>query len=107
MTLMPVSKISTLALCSAKPGACLLYTSFFLPGLVLDAFEQQSGEALCAWANEILDSGMSTVSMLGCHDGSPLLDLKGLLPEERIQGLIDTLVKPVSYTHLDATAPAV
>ncbi len=66
---------------------------FFLPGLVLDAFEQQSGEALCAWANEILDSGMSTVSMLGCHDGIPLLDLKGLLPEERIQGLIDTLVK--------------
>ena len=36
---------------------------------------------------------MKTVNMLGCHDGIPLLDLKGLLPEERIQGLIDTLVK--------------
>ena len=35
---------------------------------------------------------MKTVNMLGCHDGIPLLDLKGLLPEERIQGLIDTLV---------------
>lgn len=66
---------------------------FFLPGLVLDAFEQKSGEKLCAWANEILERGMKTVSMLGCHDGIPLLDLKGLLPEERIQGLIDTLVK--------------
>jgi sucrose phosphorylase len=66
---------------------------FFLPGLLLDTFEQKSGETLAAWAKEILDSGMATVNMLGCHDGIPLLDLKGLLPEERIQGLIDTLVK--------------
>lgn len=66
---------------------------FFLPGLVLDAFEQKSGAALAQWANEILDKNMRTVNMLGCHDGIPLLDLKGLLPEERIQGLIDTLVK--------------
>ena len=66
---------------------------FFLPGLVLDAFEQKSGEKLAAWANEILQSGMKTVNMLGCHDGIPVLDLKGLLPEERTQSLIDTLVK--------------
>ena len=66
---------------------------FFLPGLVLDAFEQKSGEKLAVWANEILQSGMKTVNMLGCHDGIPVLDLKGLLPEERIQSLIDTLVK--------------
>ena len=66
---------------------------FFLPGLVLDSFEQKSGEKLAAWANEILQSGMKTVNMLGCHDGIPVLDLKGLLPEERIQSLIDTLVK--------------
>mgnify|MGYP000573893181 FL=1 len=52
---------------------------FFLPGLVLDAFEQKSGEKLAAWANEILQSGMKTVNMLGCHDGIPVLDLKGLL----------------------------
>lgn len=30
--------------------------------------------------------------MLGCHDGIPLLDLKGLLPEEEIQSLIDRIV---------------
>jgi sucrose phosphorylase len=30
--------------------------------------------------------------MLGCHDGIPLLDLKGLLPEEDIGRLIDTVV---------------
>ena len=29
--------------------------------------------------------------MLGCHDGIPLLDLEGLLDEERIQGLIDVV----------------
>lgn len=66
---------------------------FFLPGLVLDAFEQQSGEKLASWANEILEKNMRTVNMLGCHDGIPLLDLKSLLSEERIQWLIDTLVK--------------
>ncbi len=30
--------------------------------------------------------------MLGCHDGIPLLDLKGLLPKEDIQSLIDRIV---------------
>ena len=35
--------------------------------------------------------------MLGCHDGIPLLDLKGLIPEERIQGLIDTIVNRGGY----------
>ena len=30
--------------------------------------------------------------MLGCHDGIPLLDLKGLLPEDDIRSLIDLIV---------------
>ena len=38
-----------------------------------------------------------TVNMLGCHDGIPLLDLKGLLSEERIQSLIDTIVSRGGY----------
>lgn len=66
---------------------------FFLPGLLLDAFEQKSGQDLARWANEIIESGMRTVNMLGCHDGIPVLDLQGLLPEERIRGLIDALVR--------------
>ena len=53
---------------------------FFLPGLVLDAFEERSGQELKRWADEILTSGMETVNMLGCHDGIPLLDLKGPAP---------------------------
>ena len=35
--------------------------------------------------------------MLGCHDGIPLLDLKGILPDERIQGLIDVVVGRGGY----------
>ena len=65
---------------------------FFLPGLVIDAFERRSGEMLRRWGEEIVRKGISTVNMLGCHDGIPLLDLKGLLPEEDIQRLIDTVV---------------
>lgn len=65
---------------------------FFLPGLILDALEERNGETLAAWAREIIRRGFCTLNMLGCHDGIPLLDLKGLLPEERIQKLIDTVV---------------
>ncbi|WP_322175420.1 glycosidase [Acutalibacter caecimuris] len=66
---------------------------FFLPGLILDAFETGSGEYLARWAQELVDKGIRTVNMLGCHDGIPALDLKGLLPEERIQRLISVLVQ--------------
>ena len=65
---------------------------FFLPGLILDAFERRSGEYLCAWGREILRRDLHTVNMLGCHDGIPLLDLRGLLPEADIRRLIDTVV---------------
>lgn len=70
------------------------YTSydFFLPGLIIDALESGSGEHLKAWAQELYANNISVVNMLGCHDGIPLLDLKGLLPEKRIQSLIDIIV---------------
>ena len=54
---------------------------FFLPGLVIDAIENRRGTYLAAWAKEIVEKKISTVNMLGCHDGIPLLDLKGLLPK--------------------------
>ena len=65
---------------------------FFLPGLVLDALEHRDGSYLAAWAKEQTEKGIRTVNMLGCHDGIPLLDLKGFLPEERIEALIRTVV---------------
>ena len=40
---------------------------------------------MTAWAKEIVEKKISTVNMLGCHDGIPLLDLKGLLPKEEIE----------------------
>ena len=70
---------------------------FFLPGLMIDALESGDGSHLQAWAQELLDKKISTVNMLGCHDGIPLLDLKGILPDERIQGLIDTVVSRGGY----------
>lgn len=70
---------------------------FFLPGLIIDAFEQQSGEVLKRWADELVEKKIQVVNMLGCHDGIPLLDLKGLISEERIQSVIDTVVKRGGY----------
>jgi sucrose phosphorylase len=65
---------------------------FFLPGLLIYAIEKKDATKLVEWAKELVDNDIRVVNMLGCHDGIPLLDLKGLLPEEEIQSLIDTLV---------------
>ena len=65
---------------------------FFLPGLLIDAIEKKDGTTLAGWANELIEKHIVTVNMLGCHDGIPLLDLRGLLPEKRIAGLIDLIV---------------
>ena len=70
---------------------------FFLPGLLIDAFIRKNGIYLKKWADEIIENNIRTVNMLGCHDGIPLLDLKGLLPEEDIQTMIDTVVGRGGY----------
>ena len=70
---------------------------FFLPGLLIDAFEHKNSDYLRRWAGEIQAGGLRVVNMLGCHDGIPLLDLKGLMPDERIQGLIDAVVARGGY----------
>lgn len=75
------------ALCAS---GCMTY-DFFLPGLLLDAFEHQSFAYLLRWIEDIQSKGLRVVNMLGCHDGIPLLDLKGLLPEARIQEMIGLL----------------
>ncbi len=65
---------------------------FFLPGLMIYAFEKKDASVLKRWADEIVAKGIKTVNMLGCHDGIPLLDLKGFLNDADIEELIDTLV---------------
>ena len=66
---------------------------FFLPGLVIDAIENKRSTYLAAWARELVENDIKAVNMLGCHDGIPLLDLKGILPEADIQKLIDVIVE--------------
>lgn len=65
---------------------------FFLPGLIIDALENGDGGSLARWALEQKDKNIKTVNMLGCHDGIPMLDLKGLLSDERIEQLIEIIV---------------
>ena len=70
---------------------------FFLPGLLIDAFIRKNGTYLKKWIDEITEKNIRTVNMLGCHDGIPLLDLKGLLPEEDIRNMIDIVVGRGGY----------
>ena len=65
---------------------------FFLPGLILDALYRGDGTYLEQWAREQIKENIHTVNMLGCHDGIPVLDLAGLLPDDRIEDLIRLLV---------------
>ncbi|MEW8509115.1 MAG: glycosidase [Candidatus Thiodiazotropha sp.] len=76
---------------------------FFFPGLVIDALEEGSNRHLLKWIGEIQDKELQTINMLGCHDGIPLLDLRGsvvdgvkregLLDDDRIEALIDRIIK--------------
>ena len=66
---------------------------FFLPGLILDALYRGDGTYLEQWAKEQIKEHIYTVNMLGCHDGIPVLDLAGLLPDDRIEDLIRLLVE--------------
>jgi sucrose phosphorylase len=70
---------------------------FFLPGLIIDAFERRTNEAILRWVSDIQARGIRTVNMLGCHDGIPLLDLKGLLTDAQIDSLIATVVSRGGY----------
>jgi sucrose phosphorylase len=100
---------------------------FFLPGLVIDAFDRGMNTALLSWTREILDRGLRTINMLGCHDGIPVLDLKGkevlgvskpgLLTDEHIDAVMENVLarggrvknlygpdgKKISYYQVNAT----
>lgn len=100
---------------------------FFLPGLTIHTIENKTCKALLTWAKEIIAKGYKTVNMLGCHDGIPVLDLKGkevngqynkgLLEDEeidaimtkimdrggRVKNLYDAAGKKVSYYQVNAT----
>jgi sucrose phosphorylase len=76
---------------------------FFLPGLTIHTIENQTSKALLCWAKEIIAKGYKTVNMLGCHDGIPVLDLKGkdvngfynkgLLEDTEIESIMTTIME--------------
>lgn len=71
-------------------GEDFLIYDFFLPGLVIDALDRGTSTALLRWIGEIIENNIQTVNMLGCHDGIPVLDLKGKPGNgEAIDGLLD------------------
>ncbi|MDP5230465.1 MAG: glycosidase, partial [Cellulophaga sp.] len=100
---------------------------FFLPGLMIHTLENKSNKALFTWAKEIISKKFKTVNMLGCHDGIPVLDLKGkdvngtynqgLLADSEIENIMNTIIerggrvknlydpsgKKISYYQVNAT----
>ncbi len=100
---------------------------FFLPGLCIHAIEKGTNKAIVNWAKEIVAKGLKTVNMLGCHDGIPVLDLKGkevngvyqkgLLEDNEIEELMQLIIdrgglvknlygadgKKISYYQVNAT----
>lgn len=104
------------------------FYDFFFPGLVIDALERGNPENLLRWAEEIWQKGYTTINMLGCHDGIPLLDLKGgidsagleqpgLLADGQIEELVNLITsrgglvkdlygpdgKKIAYYQINAT----
>lgn len=72
----------------AKEGYAIY--DFFLPGLCIHAIEKGTNKAILTWAKEMVAKGLKTVNMLGCHDGIPVLDLKGIEVDGVYQkGLLD------------------
>lgn len=100
---------------------------FFFPGLVIDALEHQTGKPLKRWIAEIQTRGLETINMLGCHDGIPVLDLRGavvdgvhhegLLDDARIDAVMEAIInhggrvknlygtdgKKIAYYQVNAT----
>ncbi|MDP5106526.1 MAG: glycosidase [Polaribacter sp.] len=76
---------------------------FFLPGLMIHTLEKGNNKALLNWINEIISKNYKTVNMLGCHDGIPVLDLKGkevngtynkgLLEDSEIESIMNTILE--------------
>jgi len=100
---------------------------FFLPGLIIYSIEYQDNKPLVKWIRELIENKYETINMLGCHDGIPMLDLKGkeidgvyndgLLTDNQIKDVIELIIdrggkiknifdakgKKISYYQVNAT----
>jgi sucrose phosphorylase len=94
---------------------------------MIHTLENSTNSALLKWVREIITKGYKTVNMLGCHDGIPVLDLKGkevegtynegLLSDVEIEGIMNKIMerggrvknlygasgKKISYYQVNAT----
>lgn len=100
---------------------------FFLPGLIIYSIEYKDNKPLVKWIRELIEKKYKTINMLGCHDGIPMLDLKGkeidgvynegLLTDKQIEEVIELIIdrggkiknlfdakgKKISYYQVNAT----
>lgn len=100
---------------------------FFFPGLVIHALDWGTNKYLLRWIGELLEKNIRSINMLGCHDGIPVLDLKGkangdlirggLLNDEEIDAVVEKILdrggrvkdlygpdgKKISYYQVNAT----
>jgi glycosidase len=75
---------------------------FFFPGLVIHALDRGTNKHLLRWIEELIEKNIKTINMLGCHDGIPVLDLKGkvnagvkkngLLSDEEIDAVVELII---------------
>jgi glucosylglycerate phosphorylase len=66
--------------------------NFSLPPLVLHAFQTGSAEKLWRWAASLdLPVGAAFFNFLASHDGIGLNPLRGILPEEEIDAIVDRI----------------
>ena len=65
---------------------------YFLPLLLIHATEKGESRWVYRWAREQIDAGVRSINMLGCHDGIPLRDPRGALPDECVDELEEILV---------------
>lgn len=69
---------------------CVTY-DYFLPAVMIDAIDRGDSSYLYAWAEELIAGHLKVINMLGCHDGIPMRDVRGILPDDRVEALIDRL----------------
>jgi sucrose phosphorylase len=100
---------------------------FFFPSLVIHALDRGTNKHLLRWINELIEKNIKSINMLGCHDGIPVLDLRGkhngkvsregLLSDEEIDTVIEIIMdrggrvkdlygpdgRKISYYQVNAT----
>ena len=66
---------------------------YFLPLLLIDAMDLGESQYIYKWAKEQLDAGVRCINMLGHHDGIPLRDPRGIVPDERVDAAEKRMVE--------------